>query len=341
MLISLCVIALNEESTVGELLEDFAGQDYDKKKIEVILVDGGSKDKTPQIFEAFKREKGPLFADVAVLSNPGRTLPCGWNVALRHYRGEAILRVDAHARIPSNFVRKNVDVLAGGEDVCGGFRPTVLQEKTPWRETLLMAENSMFGSSIAPYRQNHEKTYVKSLFHAAYRREVFEKTGGFNENLKRTEDNEMHYRMRKAGYRFCFHPEICSCQYIRSDLKKMLRQKYGNGYWIGVTAKICPACLSLYHFVPFAFVTAIALTGLGSALWRARWIYFLTGALWGTYWGMAILMAILAVARAGRGQRSPYNFLLPPLFFLLHASYGAGTFAGLCKSAKKRHGSGD
>lgn len=335
MLISLCVIALNEENTAGGLLENFTAQDYDKKQIEVLLIDGESTDGTRRIFEDFKREKESLFHSVRVLSNPGKTLPCGWNVALKNYRGEAILKVDAHACIPPDFVRKNVEVLASGEDICGGFRPTVLKEKTPWQETLLMAENSMFGSSIAPYRQNHGKTYVKSLFHAAYRREVFEKTGGFNEKLRRTEDNEMHYRMRKAGYRFCFHPDICSYQYIRSDLKKMLKQKYGNGYWIGVTAKICPGCLSLYHFVPFAFVVAIALTGIGSALLRARWIYFLTGAMWGTYWGLAILMALLAVAKAKKEQRSLYNILLPVLFFLLHVSYGAGTLMGLCKSAKK------
>lgn len=335
MLISLCIIALNEESTVKGLLENFVEQDYDKKKIEVILVDGGSADRTRQIFEAFKREKEALFAGVLVLSNPGQTLPCGWNVALKHYHGEAILKVDAHARIPADFVRKNVEVLASGEDICGGFRPAILQDKTPWKETLLMAENSMFGSSIAPCRRNHEKTYVQSLFHAAYRREVFEKTGGFNEKLRRTEDNEMHYRMRKAGYRFCFHPDIRSYQYIRSDLKKMLKQKYSNGYWIGVTAKICPGCLALYHFVPFAFVFAIAITSIGSALWRTRWLYFLTGAMWSAYWGLAVLMAVLAVARAKREQRSLYNLLLPVLFFLLHVSYGAGTFMGLCKSVKK------
>ena len=35
-------------------------------------------------------------------------------------------------------------------------------------------------------------------------------TGLFNENLGRTEDNEMHYRIRKAGYKICFNPDIIS-----------------------------------------------------------------------------------------------------------------------------------
>ncbi len=86
----------------------------------------------------------------------------------------------------------------------------------------------------------------------------------FNENLARTEDNEIHYRMREAGFKLCFDPDIISYQHIRSSLPKMLKQKYSNGLWIGKTAKICPQCLSLYHFVPFAFVSAIIMSVIGT-----------------------------------------------------------------------------
>ena len=201
------------------------------------------------------------FRRVVVLDNPKKTLPSGWNVALREYKGDAIIKVDAHAVIPEDFVSKNVRVLETGEYICGGQRPNIIDKPTPFKETLLLAESSMFGSSIASYRNNPGKTYVKSLFHAAYRREVFEKVGFFNEELVRTEDNEIHYRMRKAGYKLCFDPDIISYQYTRSSLKAMLKQKYANGYWIGKTSKVCPKCLSIYHFVPFAFVSAIIASG--------------------------------------------------------------------------------
>lgn len=166
---------------------------------------------------------------------------------MREYKGDAIIKVDAHAVIPEDFVSKNVRVLETGEYICGGQRPNIIDKPTPFKETLLLAESSMFGSSIASYRNNPGKTYVKSLFHAAYRREVFEKVGFFNEELVRTEDNEIHYRMRKAGYKLCFDPDIISYQYTRSSLKAMLKQKYANGYWIGKTSKVCPKCLSIYH----------------------------------------------------------------------------------------------
>ena len=37
----------------------------------------------------------------------------------------------------------------------------------------------------------------------------------------------------------------------------MLSQKYGNGYWIGLTLGVCPGCLSYFHFIPFVFLLAV------------------------------------------------------------------------------------
>lgn len=331
MLVSVCVIALNEKGWVENLLADIAGQDYDKKKLEVLLIDGGSSDGTKDIFRAFARENGADYHDIKVLDNPGRTQPCGWNVAINNYSGEAMIRVDAHARIPKDFVRLNVETLQSGEDICGGYRPTILRDETAFNNTLLLAENSMFGSSIAPYRRDVGNTYVKSLFHGAYRRRVFDKVGLFNEKLLRTEDNEIHYRMRSAGFKFCYNPKITSAQYVRSSLTKMLKQKYGNGYWIGATSKVCPECLSLYHFVPFLFVVAIIISTVLCLATGLTWVKALTGLMWGMYWLVAVVMAVVGVIGAKKEQRSLFNLLLPLLFFLLHISYGAGTLVGLFK----------
>ncbi len=44
-----------------------------------------------------------------------KKLAPGWNVALKNYIGDAIIRIDAHATIPNNFIRKNVEILESGE----------------------------------------------------------------------------------------------------------------------------------------------------------------------------------------------------------------------------------
>lgn len=353
MLITVCVIAYNEENTINNLLEDICRQDYDHSMMEILLVDGMSSDGTKRIMEEFagrNENEHHHFSRVVILDNPKKTLPCGWNVALKEYKGDAILKIDAHASVPEDFVSKNVETLSSGEDISGGERPSIIDDSTPWKETLLLAETSMFGSSIAPYRRNPGKSYVNSMFHAAYRRCVFDRTGGFNENLGRTEDNEIHYRMRNAGFRLCFNPEIVSYQHIRSSLKKMLHQKYSNGYWIGLTAGVCPGCLSLYHFVPFAFVMAILLTTVGTIMAAAfssaagiagvvfGVIRFLTILMWSAYWLAAILMSVTSVINAKKEQRNITNPALPLLFFMLHVSYGVGTLIGIVKMPRWRKG---
>lgn len=331
MFITLCVIAYNEEKCINSILNDISNQDYDHGRIEVLLVDGMSTDNTKACMEDFKEKYKDDFSEINIYDNPGKTLPCGWNVALKNFKGEAILKVDAHASIPQDFVSKNVAAL-DGEFIVGGQRPNIIDDSTPWKETLLLAESSMFGSSIAPYRNNPGKTYVNSMFHAAYRREVFERVGLFNENLARTEDNEMHYRMRKAGFRLLFDPNIISYQHTRNSLGKMLKQKYANGYWIGITAGVCPKCLSLYHFVPFAFVVAIILSTISLVLLPFlktlhKITEILTIIMWALYGMLAVGMSVVAAIGAGR-KRNGTCFALPFLFLSLHLSYGIGTLVG-------------
>lgn len=320
MKLSFVVVAYNEEKTLLRLLEDLQEQDYPHERIEVLLIDSMSSDGTRRIMEDFAASD-KSFARVAVLENPQKILPCGCNVALKNYTGDALVRIDAHATIPEDFLSKNVRVLESGEMVCGGRRPNIIDEDTPWKQTLLVAEQALLGSGVASYRNSREKCFVSSVFHGMYRREVYDKVGLYDERLSRTEDNDMSGRIRAAGYRICYDPNIISYQHIRSSLKGMLRQKYLNGYWIGKTMGINPHCFSLFHFVPFAFVCGIVLTAI-LALLGIGWPAAL---MWSAY---GLLMVGNSVLEISRRPFVPSHLLLPILFLLLHVAYGAGSFAG-------------
>ena len=333
--ITFCIIARNEEKALPGILAELQAQTYPKEKMEVLLIDSMSTDRTREIMEDFAARQAGAYRCLRVLENPRKILAAGWNVALEAFTGDAILRVDAHASIPADFVEKNAACLLGGEDVCGGRRPCVLQEETPWKKTLLLTENSLFGSSIAPYRHSQEHEYVDSLFHGCYRREVFETVGGYNEELVRTEDNEMNYRIRAAGYRLCYDPNIFSRQFVRSSLRGMMRQKFGNGKWIALTAGVCPACLSLYHFVPGAFVLGIVLTSI-LALCGFPLLGYL---MWGLY---ALLCIVMTACCAKDKNFQPLCLCMPFLFLLLHVTYGVGTWVGFFQLPfwKKKHHNG-
>lgn len=321
MLVSFIVVAYNEENTLPKVFEDLKNQDYPHELIEVILVDGQSTDNTVKIMKQFSNEQND-FHRICIKNNLNRTLPCGWNIALRESTGDIILRIDAHATIPDNFISKNVECIKSGEKICGGHRPNIIDDETNWKKTLLLAETSMFGSSIAPYRRNGGKRYVSSIFHGAYSKEVFEKVGYYNELLARTEDNEMHYRIRKAGYNICFDPDIKSYQHTRNTLSKMLKQKYLNGFWIGQTLSICPGCFSIYHFVPLGFVLGIIVTTI-LAIFKFP---ILAIVMWSAYILCNLIVTIVSIKNE---KFSWTNLLLPILFLLLHISYGIGTLKGI------------
>ncbi|KRE83812.1 glycosyltransferase [Paenibacillus sp. Soil766] len=323
--VSFIIIARNEETTIHNVLKDLSIQDYPHNLIEVILIDGRSSDDTKKIMQIFSEENNG-FSKVIVLDNPRQILPSGWNVALSSVTNTLIIRVDAHSRIPINFISQNVKCIESGEDICGGYRPNIIDQQDPWKETLLLAESSMFGSSIASYRRNSENKYVKSVFHGAYKKNVFNQVGAYNEALVRTEDNEMHYRMRKAGYKIRFDPSIISYQLTRNTLKKMLLQKYLNGYWIGKTLKICMKCFSVYHFVPMLFVLSIGCTGILSIFKQPH----LSILLWILYGFTNVAMTCVAIISNNKFRMS--HLLLPILFLLLHLSYGFGTLVGIARN---------
>ena len=205
-LVTLGVVAYNEEEYLAELLEDIRVQSYPKHSIELLLIDSMSQDATCEIMQEFADRNTSQFFGIRLLKNPGKLQAAGWNIAIREFRGDVLVRVDAHARLTSDFVEETVSCLQSGEKVCGGRRPNLILDETPWKRTLLMAEHSLFGSSFARYRSSDKRCYVKTVFHTASLREVLEKVGGFNESLGRSEDTEFHYRVRKAGYRICYEP---------------------------------------------------------------------------------------------------------------------------------------
>lgn len=318
------VIAFNEERYLPELLQDLLKQTYDRKLIEVVLVDGRSEDNTFVIMQEFQHQYREEFRDVKVLENPKRVQPAGWNIVLNNSSSEVVLRIDAHARIPEGFVENNVLCINSGENVCGGPRENIIDGETSWKRMLLDAEQSMFGAGMASYRhETDSKKYVGSLFHGAYRREVIEKVGLFNETLLRTEDNEYHYRVREQGYRICYDPRIKSYYQTRNSLRGMLRQKFLNGLWIGRTVFVCPKCISLFHFVPFAFVMAV----LFSTVLAVCGVTWPAIALWCLYGAANLFMTIMAITTTK--HKSVTHLVLPVVFLLLHVCYGAGTMFGL------------
>ena len=319
MKISFIVVAYNAAGSLGALLEDLLAQTIPHEQIEALLVDSASSDATRAIMLDFAKA-APF--EVKVLDNPKRWLASGINVALGAATGDAIIRLDAHARIPKDFLENNLRALARGEDIVGGC---VLggAPSGAWESVLRTVDTSRFCGGAAPFRNGGEARYVDTLAYALYRREVYDRVGLYDERLRRTEDNDMHYRMRKAGYRFYFSPDIVSYHAARATMRGQLRQKWGNGYWIGRTMRIQPRCFAPRHLIPALFVLAL-LFGL-LLLPFSVWPLLL---LLSAYLACDLVFAVRGALSQESGRLLAL-LTLPFLFPAVHVVYGVGTLAGL------------
>ena len=317
-------MALNEEKYLPNILQDILQQTYPHKDMEILLIDSISQDTSKKIMSDFADKYQNEFWQIKVLDNAGKRLANGWNVALRNYEGEAIIRIDAHAHIPQDFVSKNIARLETGEYVCGGRRPSIAEEDTLSAKLLLAAESAMLGSGISSFRNSEKSGYVKSIFHGAYRREIFDKVGFFDERLGRTEDNDIHQRIRAAGYKIFMDKDIVSYQYVRPTLSKMLKQKFMNGYWIGRTMYVNPACISWYYFMPMIFIIALLITGV-------MFVNGIKGLLGGLVLSYGFVLFISAFMAMKKHEWDCKYMGIMIVCFMMHIGYGLGTLKGLIK----------
>jgi glycosyltransferase involved in cell wall biosynthesis len=85
--ISVVIPTLNSEKYLAECLASVREQDYPQEKLELILVDAGSHDRTIRIAEQFAVDR--------VLANPRKTGEAGKAVGVREATGDLILMIDS------------------------------------------------------------------------------------------------------------------------------------------------------------------------------------------------------------------------------------------------------
>ncbi len=322
-LVSFIIVAKNSAEYLPGILSDILLQDYPVDRLELLLIDGRSTDSTRYIMENFAKAHKVL--NVKVLDNPEKILPCGWNLALAEAKGDIILHVDAHSSIPKDFITKNVKNILSGEDIVGGQRITIMPSGIRC-SILAIAERSKFGSGAAEFRNPGVSRYVDTLAHAAYKRSVFANVGGYDERLVRNQDVEIHYRMKKVGFRFFFDPKVKSSYISRSTLYGLLKQKYATGLWIGLIMGVQPRCFGLRHFVPALFVAALIIGFILVIIWS--WLPIV---LLGVLYASGVFTFTFEAIIKAQFRLKPFCILLPIVFFLTHLIYGIGTWIGLVK----------
>lgn len=98
MLSIICPI-YNEAKYIEGCIQSILLQDYPKQQLEVLFVDGMSKDGTRDVVNEYSRR----YSFIHLLDNERRIVPVAMNIGIKASKGDVIMRLDAHAQYPSNY----------------------------------------------------------------------------------------------------------------------------------------------------------------------------------------------------------------------------------------------
>ena len=315
----------NEAAYIERSLNSVLAQDYPQEFTEVLIVDGMSTDRTREIVKSYQERH----ANIRLVDNPGRIAPTALNTALRAASGEIIIRVDGHCEIAPDYVSRCVQHLSEEQVDCVGGPIHTIGE-TYVAQTIALAMSSAFGVGGAAFRVKKDHTaLVDTVAFPAYSRQAVSKTGLFDEELVRNQDDEYNYRLRKLGGKILLSADIRSRYYSRGSLSSLWRQYFQYGYWKVRVMQKHPRQMSWRQFAPLVFVLSLLVSVLLSLLFPKTYPLFVLLA--GFYSFVNLLASLITAYRAGWR----YFPLLPLVYAILHLSYGLGFLAGLIKFANR------
>ena len=228
--ISVVLPVRNEAKCIASSLQMLLSQDFPSDQFELLVVDGESTDTTRETVQHLADEH----PQIRLLQNPRRLSSSGRNIGVRHARGELIVVVDGHCEIPTNrYFGDLAKAFTNSEiDVVGRPQPLTTIDGSPLQRAIAAARSTWVGHhpDSLIYSQTEQIAPAISVG-AAYRREVFDRVGYFDEHFDACEDVDFNFRCDQAGLRCLFLPAAAVHYQPRDTLSGLFKQlaRYGRG----------------------------------------------------------------------------------------------------------------
>lgn len=251
------------ESTIETAIRSIINQDFPHELIELIIVEGFSRDQT---FSIVKND----FSEVGIqhrIFRDGKGLGAARQTVVDYARGEYIIWVDGDMKLPRDYVRKQVEFMEKNRSVAiagGKYGLNLGQGAVADLENVVYAVDSVYGEKGASKFGRLPGT-EGSIFRTKAVRQV----GGFDSNIRgAAEDTDLAYRLVDEGWKVSVTNEV----FIESTRPSLfsLWQQY---FWYGCGAHFIfnkdPDMLTLWKMAPPA--------GFVAGLLRCSGAYRLTG----------------------------------------------------------------
>lgn len=252
--ISVVLPVRNEAATIEPLLASLLAQEYPPERFEIIVCDGYSTDETYELVEKIAARDGR----VILLRNEGRRSSSGRNTGYRRAIGDIVLFVDGHCIIPERHLLHSAAELFGttGADCLCRPQPLAPDEQgNIWSAAIAAVRASRFGHSRSSFIFSETEGYVSPVSAgAAYKREVFETIGEYDESFDACEDVEFNVRVEKAGFKSYISPRMKVLYHARRGLAGLFTQMNRYGWGRFKLLRKHPDTLEWQTLVPPLFV---------------------------------------------------------------------------------------
>ncbi len=310
----------NEEEYIRASLQSLVDQSYPVSCCEIIVVDGRSSDRTREIIEEIRLQN----PQVRCLDNSVGIVPTAMNIGIRAARGEVIIRADGHNVYPKDYAANCVKYLEQtGADNAGGPWLTVPADESFSARLVVAILSSPFGVGNSKFRTSREEGFVDTVPFGAFRREIFDRVGMYNERLVRNQDNEFNARIRKAGGTIYLTPALTTYYHPVKNFLGLLKYAIKTSQWHIFTLRENRESMGLRHLVPALFLIILLLLSPASVM---------------SVYAKEVLAAIICIylftgfyfsLRAKTEGNLDMALVQPFATFCFHIAYGAGTLFGL------------
>jgi len=198
-LVTVVVPVRNEEHNLAACLAAIAAQDHPADRLEVLVVDGQSSDRTTEVaaaaFLAHPRLQGRV-----VHNGPG-TIARNLNAGLAEARGSIVCRVDAKSRLAPAHVRRCIEHLAADPQRVnvGGMPVAVVDQDTVSARAIARAYNNRWTTGLSRYKRGGTSGPSDTVYLGAFATDRLRAVGGWDERLLVNEDYELNQRLGAEG----------------------------------------------------------------------------------------------------------------------------------------------
>lgn len=330
ILITVGIIARNEEKNISNTLQNLLNQSFDTDSYEIIVVDGNSHDNTRDIAtkildashvkhkiinEADYGFYGHCFARNLVIDNSDKN-------------ARYIAFTDADCTVDNKWLLTLFNAVNETDNgVAGAGGPRLIAQTENKKELTINAFLTAFLSSGGnPAFTKRNVKYLNSIanYNAIYKKEIISQFR-FDDKLIISDDNELNFRLRNAGYRFKNVPDAKVWHHETSSIREFAANMYNYGWNITNTVKKHRSFVTINVPLTLTFITYLILLYplyllIGLLIFIPLFIYFI--------FALAVFFEVTTKIK------TIYSLLIFILLPIQHISYGLGVIVNLLNRQK-------